>query len=346
MRNLNWIVFGLLLAAGCGGKGAAPPVEPGSPAFSAALSQAKLGRLASTANPAAAEIRGSVALNGITVLSEGGNPSPTTGLGEILVRLVDPGDDILSIVETNPNSTGQFSFEVANPDRRGVLEVRFRVQADLDGNGTPGDTVVQRVVLGLAAGKVSTADLVLTQQAGLQPATPAQPGVTPPLILTAQVTAVDTEGKHVESRASNYSTGQLVVDVDGDAKFDSVRDLTLADADNDSLPDAAESLYASTAAYQRVFGLVTRVDEFNREIDILVKDSPELSHSVTVTLDPLAALELYLPKEHDPSAMFAQLNLGQFMVGRSVYADGYFTDGATNLELTAFALSVLQPQAQ
>jgi hypothetical protein len=346
MRNLAWIMLMMALTAGCGGKGVAPPtVDPGTPAFATALDAAKLARLPATVNAAVAEIRGSVKLNGMTLLSDTGVPVPgSTAYGTILVRLVDPGDDILSVVETNPDASGDFSFEVAGPPRRGVLELRFRVQADLDGDGTSGDTVRQRFVLGMAAGKASVADFVLTQQTGLQPGAPAQG--TPPQVIAAQITALDVDGKHVEFRASDFTAGQLVVDVDGDAKFDPLRDLTLADADNNSLPDASATLYARTSGYERLFGLVTRVDEFKREIDILVKDSAETSHSVTIVVDALAAVELYLPKEHDPAAQFAQLNLGQFMVGRSVYADGYFTDGATQRALTAFALTVLQPQAQ
>lgn len=344
MRSvISGIMAAALLTAGCNGGGSKitdPAQQPGTPEFKAVVDAIKLERLAPAALAGGAAISGQLTLSGIQVLDSAGQPAPGSGYGNILVRLVDPEDDILSIGETVPDSAGRFTLELAGQPRRGLLEISMSVAADLDGDGTGGDSLRQRVPLALATGKTATADIALRLQAGYQPGSALPVGETPPVVITAQVSTLDADGQRSFNRASNYSGNEVVASVDSHSGFDPQGELRFTDEDGDGLDDASQVFYASTAPFDTVYGVVGQIDRFKREAEVIVK-SGDSGYIVRVKIDPQAAVELYLPRTPAGDS-FAQLTPDQFLLGRNVYCDGFFTDGAAQREMTALSITVLQ----
>jgi hypothetical protein len=321
--------------------GASP--QAGSAAYKAALDMAKILRLAAAPTTGVAAVSGTIKLTSLNVVNSAGTPTPGTGaLGSLTVWIIDPGDDILTArFKTTPDATGAFTLQIPNPPTRAVLAVNFKVQDDLNGDGTPGDTISQRYVVALAADRTSKVNFDFKQQAGLQPTLPPPGGGAATPVVVTTIVAQDPDGDHTVLRASDYKAKTTVTDVDGDGQFDPLRDLILADANGDSLSDSSATLYANAAAYADVYGLVTRVDEFKRQADVLVRVDKTTSYTVKLNIDPQAAIDVYIPAG-PPAGQFGELKLGQFLVGRNVYADGYYTDGGAQRAQTTFAFTVIQ----
>jgi hypothetical protein len=326
----------------CNGGGSAPSPanQAGTIQFKAAVDAARLARLEPAVLTTAAEVSGKLSLTGIQVVDEAGQPVAGSGFGSIFIRIVDPGDDILSLVEGQPDAQGNFNLQIPDPPLRSLLEVRFKVEADLDGDGIGGDTLRQRVPLTLTAGRRASTQISLRQQLGYQPGVAVPVGETVPVIIAALVETLDATGRRSFGRASNYSAGEVLSDVDGNSSFDPMTDLRQEDGSGDGLSDTSLALYTSPAPFDTIFGVVTRIDQFKREAEVIVK-SGDSGYIVNVLIDPMSVVELYLPKTPRGES-FAELKPDQFLLGRNVYCDGFFTDGSVQRAMTALSITVLQ----
>jgi len=153
------ILLGLAsaLVVGCGGHSSIPAnpssAAAGTPEYKAALDLAKVTRLATAATTTSAVVSGSIKLNGLTPLDDGGNPVPIAG-GSTFAWIVNPGDDILSAqYKTNPDAQGNFTLTIPNPPTRAIVAINFKVQNDLNGDGTGSDIISQRFAVALAPAK-------------------------------------------------------------------------------------------------------------------------------------------------------------------------------------------------
>jgi hypothetical protein len=312
----------------------------GSSDQESAIEQARASRLPAAMASTQAQVKGKITLSNLTLVDNAGKPIPGNSTSTLSVRVIDPGDDILSVSAGNADNQGQFALTLDSVARRRfLLEVSGNVQEDLNGDGIAGDRLLQRFPVTVLAGRVSTLKIALKLQSGLQPAAPATPGVAPPPVLVASVDALDTDGHRTNSIASDYRDTQVVVDLDGDGVFDPLRDGTLDDKDHDGLPDSLLAMYERTDSYSSAYGLITAVDQSQHTVQLLVKSGNDV-HSLRVKIDPFAATELYLPNApgSDP---FALIGFGQFLTGHYAWVDGYFTDAPTNAQFNALIATVL-----
>ncbi len=279
-------------------------------------------RLDPAASPEESAVSGKLTINGFTLLDSAGMSVPDgPSAPRAAARLLDPGDDILS--ETIPNADGTFLLTTTELVRNAVVEIEFRVEDDLNGDGTPKDTIIQHVPVALEPGRMASIELELSKgqpeglDIDLQAA--AQGGNGEYLVTSYQ--ALDGNGTHEDYYGTFFATGAVVYDTDHDQFLELGDDVSGSDANNNGWADNAEALFdaapTSTAILQ---GLITSVNTAFQQFTVRQSDGTV----VTVDFQAFAALEV-LGKD---GQFVGPTSLDPHLVGMQAYVEGTQEPGA------------------
>jgi hypothetical protein len=319
-----------LLAAGCHGGGNTLINDQNAPGIADATTTlaANDARMPVDDNPQAAGVEGVVKVKGFTILDPADTGEPGSGTSavvgqvgdfQLLVRLVDPEDDILSA--TNPDVGGRFEMEYTGPVVNAKLEVQFAVAEDLDGDGTGGDTLRHSVPVGLRPGRVAQVNLTLSRQTADTPMGAPFPSVVDlelypesGELMIASYTGQDGNGFHNEFYGINFADGRTVFDTDGDQFLEPGDDVVGRDADTDGWIDSYESDFGASAEPQTIAGVVTNVSRANRTLTLTsVEDGTR-----QVLVDPFTPIEPFT----EANEFYGELPLDTGLIGRQVQVFG------------------------
>jgi hypothetical protein len=238
----------MLATASCGGGGGAySNYAPGgdvSPSTGLPDAKAQLtsylsqqaAQLTPYASSTKGSIKGTLAITGYTIL----DPRtmlplpPGSAIGKVPVRLVDPEDDVDSIVYPSLNGTFQFlNLPVLN---RATLKVEFFVAEDVNGDRQGKDKVTYSLVVSVAAGKQTYLQITIKP---LQQPSPI-PGYT------GTVPQIKTyyngpDGTRNRNLAIFGATGQTFMDSNNDGQFTST-DFQFADANGNGQSNQGEAI--------------------------------------------------------------------------------------------------------
>jgi hypothetical protein len=328
----------ILILAGCRGDGAADNDQQSPDALDPGIAEgANDERMLQTEVPEIASVEGLLVVEGFTIL-EPDDPPPGVASAvtqvpdyRLLVRLVDPEDDILN--EAYPDISGRFALDYDGPEINARLMVEFKVEEDLDGDGTGEDMLTHSVPLGLKPGRVAQVSITLTRQE-----TESAPGVPIPDVadqellpesgemMIVRFTAQDANGYHNEYYGVLFATGQTVFDQDGDEFLETGDDFVGEDADTDGWIDAYETGYSGPlAAMEDVYiGIVINVDKANQTLTLEL----ESKETLLVLVDPFTPIEPLSATNE----FYGELPLDASLIGRQVQVSGLLTaDGVLAL---------------
>ncbi|MCB1216586.1 hypothetical protein KDL44_04300 [bacterium] len=236
------------------------------------LSAAGLARLLVNADGSQTSVKGTVSVRDFTVLDNLANePSDTENKPGILVRVIDPGDDIL--VAGNPDGNGNFELLLNGAVQLGRLEVEFRVSEDVDGDGSGGDTIRQTVPLYLQQGRVHNVDVEISRATALS--------IDPVLIpekgeaVLASIDKLDAGGHVATELAQLQASESLISDFDRDGFIEPGDDISFDDANFDGTGDPLEvpaTAGQGSAEIRTLLGTVVSVSEERGLISIRDND--------------------------------------------------------------------------
>jgi len=321
-------VLTALLAAGChgGSNTSVDQPEPGAPDASLAVTANDL-RMPVADDALVAGVEGMLTIEGFTIVDPDAPDGPAGASAltsqvpdmRLLVRLVDPEDDILS--ETFPDVGGRFALEYSGPVINAVLDVQFTVAEDLNGDGEGGDLLTHSVPVGLRPGRVAQVNLTLARQTAGTGLNKPLPGVADLELLpdTGELLLVsysgqDGNGLHNEFYGVSFAAGQTIFDTDGDQFLETGDDVAGVDEDTDGWIDTYEADFSTAAEPQTVFGVVTNVSKANRTLSLAV----EGSGAVLVLVDPFTPIEPLAPDDE----FYGELPLDTGLIGRQVQVFG------------------------
>jgi hypothetical protein len=237
----------MLATASCGGGGGNSfPSSGGDVSPSTGLPDARAqltsylsqqaAQLTPYASSAKGSIKGTLAITGYTILDPRTMlPLPAgTAIAKVPLRLVDPEDDVDSIVYPSLNGTFQFlNLPVLN---RATLKVEFFVAEDVNGDHQGKDKVTYSLVVSVAAGKQTYVQITIKP---LQQPSPI-PGYT------GTVPQIKTyyngpDGTRNRNLAIFGATGQTFMDSNNDGQFTST-DIQFADANGDGQSNQGEAI--------------------------------------------------------------------------------------------------------
>ena len=245
------------------------------------LSSATLARLVVNGDGTRSSVKGTLSIRDFTVIDNGGaQPSQNMSSTGILVRVIDPGDDIL--VAGNPDAKGNFELLFDGDVKLSRLEVEFRVQEDLDGDGTEGDLLRQTVPLFLEQGRVHNVKMEISRATALSldPALKPEQGE----VVIASIDKLDAGGHIATELAQIPSIGSLISDFDRDGFIEPGDDVTFEDANFDGTADPLEvpaSAGNGGAAISTVVGSVVSVSEERGRISVRDNDGRIIDVSVS-----------------------------------------------------------------
>lgn len=333
MNKGLWVgLIAVLLAAGCRGGGEEVDFqgEPQPPDPSPAIA-ANDARMPTAEDPQVAGVEGVLLVEGFTVLDPSETEPPGSGtsavVGQVpdmrmLVRLVDPEDDILN--ETFPDVGGRFLLEYSGPVINAKLQVEFTVAEDLDGDGEGGDTLLHSVPVGLKPGRVAQVNLTLARRTAVVGVGQPFPGVADlelypeagELLIVFYV-GQDGNGSHNEFYGVNYAEGQTVFDTDGDQFLETGDDIVGEDEDVNGWIDSYEESFGVDAESQFMFGVVTNVNKASQTLTLATVDAGAL----LVLVDPFTSIEPFSPDNQ----FYGGLPLDASLIGSQVQILGKAT---------------------
>lgn len=311
-----WLLVWLVLLAGC--RSSVPvQAQPDLGAGAQDIERANDERMTPTPEPQLAVLRGTLAVEGFTILDTEGLPAAEPGaVAQTTARLLDPGDDILAAV--NPDPAGVYELSTAAPVTTGKFQVELRVQEDLDGDGTGGDQLIQTIPVTLRQGY--TAELDLTLRRGVAedvgPSTQLGPGE----FAMAELSGQDAGGAHDEHYGVFFAENLVIYDLDRDGQLDLGADFAGEDVDNDGWVDPYEANFPGvyTMGGEDITGVVLSVNVAEQLMILHADEGP-----VVVYLDPFALIEPLAGGEE----FLAPLPLDEELVGRQVVVLGYPVPG-------------------
>ncbi|MCB1220228.1 MAG: hypothetical protein H7A35_09330 [Planctomycetales bacterium] len=329
---MNWVRLMGVLVLGAGiwgmtgcGSGKAVDANSGNPQVAPpqALEAATLSRLLVNGDGTQTSVKGTVSIKDFTVLANGASqPSQLDMSTGILVRVIDPGDDIL--VAGNPDGKGDFELLINGDVLLSRLEVEFRVTEDIDGDGTPGDTVRQTVPLFLEQGRVHTVKMEISKASALKldPALEPEQGE----VLIAAIDKLDRGGHLATELAQIPSSGSLVSDFDRDGFIEPGDDVSFDDANFDGTADPLETPVNAgegSAALQTILGTVVSVSEERGRISI--RDNS--GNIVNISVSYFTPVERFVVSSQ--GGEFFSLAITE-LAERGVQVTGYFDSGVFN----------------
>ena len=325
MRYAIWVVVGsLIVMCGCKGGGADAMDNALSPAEQ--LEQLSLDRLEGGTDEQTAVVEGLLTLEGMTLLEPPAEGAAVSQVPDprVLVRLLDPGDDILS--EVNPDLSGDFRLEYIGAALDAKLQVEFTVVEDLDGDGEGEDLVKQSVPLALAPGHVAEVNLhlALADQDAPVGASPLGQDVVVAVVgevLLVQLESLDTNGYHDEFYGVFFSDGFTIYDVDDNQFLEPGDDYLGGDADSNGWVDGLEQGFsAPIAAMELLEGTVTDVSIADQTLQVRLTDG----RLVDILVDQFTSIEPLTAE----SEFYGTLPLDASLIGRRVQIDAVpVTDG-------------------
>lgn len=284
-------------------------------------------RMQESAEPLVAGVEGEVFVEGFTILEpDEPPPSATAAVSQVpdyrlLVRLVDPEDDILS--EGYPDEGGRFELAYTGPVLNAKLQVEFKVEEDLDGDGTGEELLTHSVPVGLKPGRVAQVSITLARQA-----TESAPGV--PIVdiadqellpeigemMIVRYLAQDANGYHDEYYGVLFSSAQTIFDQDGDEFLESGDDFIGQDANSDGWIDSYEMGFAGSQSMdeETYIGTVINVHVADQTLTLELDNGEAL----LVLVDPFTPIE---PLSIN-NQFYGELPLDSSLIGRRVQVSG------------------------
>ncbi|MBN2081743.1 hypothetical protein JW859_05975 [bacterium] len=326
MIRLLWVVVVLtMLVGGCSGGSDASQLDDDLPGGQSQYVVASNERMPLSDDSATATVEGLLTVIGFTIINteEGG------GLGDgasavsqvsdmrVLVRLVDPEEDILS--EVNPDLGGRFSLDYTGELSFLKLQVEFAVAEDLDGDGTGGDLLSQAVPIALQPGRVAQVNLEFKRNgvsegmnAPIELVADSELLPTEGEMLLVELASLDANGAHEEFYGVVYSTQQVIYDVDQDDFLEAGDDYVGTDGDANGWVDNLELSFdeATATAATGFEGVITDVDVAEQTFALHQADGSIL----LMTVDTFTAIEL-----SDNGQFYGQLTLASSLIGRRAY---------------------------
>jgi len=316
------VVFALLFIAGCKGHGGLDPEQPAPGSFET-IDEDNQARLTPLTDAALKTVRGTLKVVGLTIADEQGLAVPADKSSlKLMARLVDPGDDILS--EIVPGGDGSFILQTTDNTVSAKLDVEFKVEEDLNGDGEGGDQVSLNMPITLRAGFEVRADITISlgSPSNFDQALTGGQGEPAGELLLVEYNSVDGKGEHHEFYGLFPQSGLVVYDKDGDEFLEPGDDLAGTDTDSNGWIDQNEVVFSDPmAASSSVEGIVTGVSIADREMTLKTSDNQVyLAH-----VDPFASIEIY-----DQEGKFIGLtSLGDHLVGRSAHVEGVMVSSFT-----------------
>jgi hypothetical protein len=329
--NMGFCVMAMLVLAGCHGG----DTQSLSPNAGAAFDAEELRleneqRMAPTTNPQTTSITGVIKTDGMTLtVPEGGGGAVSAVPAQIpneriMVRLIDPDEDILS--EVHPDIGGVFAMDITELVVDVELQVEFTVIEDLDGDGEGNEQIIQCVPLKLAPGRTTKVSLDLELVQDNSPAGGQQPyagDLAPDVgsVLLVEVSVQDASGLSEDYYGVFFADGRTVYDEDGDDVLELGDDFAGVDGDLNGLVDPFEPPAEAVdvpALPVHLEGTVLSVNESQRILQLSTLDNLTLEISVP----PNTGIEVY---SASPGTFISQGELGDWMVGRYAFVDALET---------------------
>ncbi len=323
---MRWAVavsIGLIFAfASCKGGG---DVVEGNVFSPQAIDETNDLRLDPAADEQSSAVSGQLSITGFTVLDETGLPvMDGPGAPKATARLLDPGDDILS--EQMPGVDGRFLLATTEPVTTGIVEIEFRVEEDVDGDGEGEDTISQRIPVALKPGRTATLSLELNkgEADGIDSELAVAPQNGTGEFMLTRYEALDANGSHESFYGTFFATGSVVYDVDRDEFLEIGDDVSGSDSNTNGWADDAEALFAADPAPMGFLeGVISGVNTASQQFTVRLPDGS----TTTVSLQPFAGLEVL-----DEDGQFVgPTSLGPHLVGRQAYVEGSTGPGDTFL---------------
>jgi hypothetical protein len=268
-----------------------------------------------------------------------GAPGATSGFN-IMAKIINPGDDILSQTPVLPGTTYRLTvlrsqLGTAN-SIKAALAFSFEVNEDLDGDDIGGDTISQTIPVTLTLGTVSRVNVDISKGVPAEAGAPA-PNVDPstaPDKGELVYTFVDRDDAAASADSyfgTNYADGQTIVDADGNGFLRPGDDRVIEDGDSDGWADSSEEVFFDAANADQVFeGQVTAVDLAKYTFTMLSSGK-----TITVHLDPFVTIQ---PVAAD-GTLLGQVVFSSDLVGKGVNVSGFST-GTTD-ELLGLRVVIL-----
>lgn len=260
------------IIGGCGGSSSTPPLPPPSPTVGAGnLGEANAGRLFPTGDPGTAGVGGQFLVQGFTVLDENLNVvNPGEGGAKLMGRLLDPGDDILSVVI--PGIDGRYELFTTQSVTEAKLQLEFRVLEDVDGDGQGNDLIVHTVPVLLVPGFISIVNMTISPGTihNLAPELQSEDGQGGFSVVVG-VERTDGNGEYDETFAL-FPDGLLYIDDDNDEFIEPGQDSFWEDANRNGWPDSEEEGYDGFSISDWVYleGKVLSVDTAGQTLFLFV----------------------------------------------------------------------------
>lgn len=275
------------------------------------------------AQGSSAEISGSVYLVGLTISDghaasaedpggfpgdPGGGSGPGIGVPGIRVKILDPGDDILS--ETVTVADGSYALSL-DTSVLGKLAVELEVAEDVDGDGSGGDLITQALPINVEAGKLATVDVTFALGLSSETGGGLFPDGEP--VLFVEVFQADLNGARTDLLAQGPN-GELVIDKDGDQFLEPGDDAVYTDLDRNGVPDSYEEALdpsdapATQSPYEGVV-VAVNVSALTLELQLIDGSLRHFEVSPFAAIYPLLGGEDYLD----------EVPFDQSLVGQQVF---------------------------
>ncbi len=311
---------GLWGIGGCGGSKADNQPAGQNVTAPQELLNASLARLSVNGAGDQTSVKGTLKISDFTLLDNGpAQPSQLGASTGIFVRVIDPGDDIL--VAGNPDGNGDFELLFTGDVLLSRLEVEFRVQEDLDGDGTEGDTLRQSVPLFLEQGRVHSVDLEISRATALNldPALLPEDGE----VVIAAIDKLDAGGHIATELAQLPALGSLISDFDRDGFIEPGDDVAFEDSNLDGAADplvTPPQAGSGSASIQTILGTVVSVSEERGRISVRTNDG----NIIDVSVSYFTPVERFVVSSQGGS--FFSLAITE-LSQRDVQVTGYFDSG-------------------
>jgi hypothetical protein len=221
------------------------------------------------------------------VLDNAGKPvSPAAAAGKVMARLLDPEDDILRTAY--PGTTGSYRLDYDKSLSKGKLRLTVRVQEDVNGDGTGGDTIYQTFPVSLVLGRVCKLNVTLAPASKTFLGSMQAAGG---MVLSTGIDQLDANGANATQFGTFFAEGQVVFDQDKDGTLELGDDYSAADPDVNGWPDISEAAYSDSASMSPGLGLPFET----LSGQVLAVDLAAHTLSVRDTASGLSRLVLYDP---------------------------------------------------
>ncbi len=270
--------------------------------------------------------------------SAAGAPGGPGGSGsgkQIMAKIINPGDDILSQIIATPGVRFKLSVGGGKVSRTSALstalQIEFKVVEDLNGDKVGGDTIIQTVPVSIIAGKVAKVDLTIRRAGMTDVGSGSAPDPGDGELVYTSAEREDALGIKDDFFGTNYATGEVLYDVDGNEFLSPGTDQVLTDENMNGWPDLTEAPYFDPEVNQPsappafASGMVIAVDLAGYSFDMQTDDG----RTVHVQVEPSALIAPIGPD----GELLGQVVLDPSMVGRHVQVDGIPLDAQSMIAL-------------